>query len=394
VLGVLSHSNPGGELSTLNRVASASAWRVRVRCAIALTLIPVVSCQRSRPATIPQMTPLPYGYLPPSAEHSTYNDCHPQQPSIDTIARITQPLGRIDIDAENPGAVSGVITTRNGKPLVGVNVVIAARNVSVGTDATGTFHIKPLPAGRYALRTRGIGYEPRTDTVEVTATSGVRVRLPLEDDANHIRECLVFGPNLMLYHAKAELGSWGRWLFYLPGELVEEQGVEPKSPVFGAYEYLRMEHMLMDSAFDIISEPRKLNTDPDLYADSIAQQIHRLLAGGVPARNISVLGDSKGALIAMLVSTRLIERDIRYVVLGGCSRSNLTRFPLQFHGNVLSIYEYADTLGGSCATVFRRSTDMGQRKELMLQTGLGHGVFFHPLVEWLAPAIAWIRTPK
>jgi hypothetical protein len=337
------------------------------------------------------VTDRPYGYLPPLPKDWHDLECDGTlQPGIDLESRITKPVGRFVADANAPGVIRGTITTRDNTPLLGANVTIGG-SISEGTDSSGAFHIKRLPAGRYVIHIRAIGYLPRVDTVDVNATEGIRVRIPLRVDDNHLTDACGFG-RFSLSHAKPDPGSWGHWLFFLHDEAVENITRGYLVVNFGEYEYNRIATMLSDSGFDIISEERKHNTDPALYADSVVQQIRRLLAGGVPAKNIAVLGDSKGALIAMLVSTRLENREIRYAVLGGCSTANLAAFPLTFHGNVLSIYEYGDTLGHSCASVFRRSKDMGNRKEIMIETGLGHSVFLHPLMAWLTPSIAWARA--
>ena len=339
------------------------------------------------------ITDRPYGYLPPLPKDWHTRECNGTlQPGIDLESRITKPVGRFVVDANAPGVISGTITTRDNTPLLGVNITIGG-NISEGTDSSGAFHIKRLPAGRYVIHFRAIGYVPRVDTVDVSDAEGIRVRVPLSVDDDHLTDGCGFG-RFMLTHAKPDPGSWGHWLFFLHDEAVENITRGYMEANFGEYEYYRVMRMLGDSGFDMISEERKHNTDPSLYADSVAQQIRRLLAAGVPAKNIAVLGDSKGALIAMLVSTRLDNRDIRYTVLGGCSATNLAAFPPTFHGNVLSIYEYGDTLGHSCAAVFRRSKDMGNRKEIMIETGLGHSVFLHPLMAWLAPSIAWARAGR
>lgn len=339
----------------------------------------------------------PYGYLPKPADDARRGLCGATpQPAIDLESRITQPVGRFVVDTGAAGVISGAVTTRDNKPLAGANVVITQANVSIGTDSTGAFHIKPLPTGRYQLRIRAIGYVPRVDTVEVGVAAGIRVRLPLADDYQLLNDgCgFHFGGPVVLSHAAAAPGPSGRWLFFLADEAVENSTRGDVEVNHGEYEYDRLVATVGDSGFNVISERRKHDTDPSLYADSVTQQIRRLLAGGVPANDIAVLGDSKGALIAMLVSTRLENREIRYAILGGCSAANLAAFPLTFHGHVLSIHEYGDTLGHSCAAVFRRSRDMGNRKEIMLETGLGHSVFAHPLMAWLAPSVAWARAGR
>lgn len=180
-----------------------------------------------------------------------------------------------------------------------------------------------------------------------------------------------------------------RYLFYLHGQILEDQGSEAMHPEFGRYEYDAIVRSLADSGFSVISELRAPNTDPERYADSVAAQVRRLIDAGLPAHSIAVVGVSKGAVIAMLASTRL-SAPIRYVLLANCNDWVLQRFPLQLHGEVLSIFETTDSIGRSCQSLFDRSPSLGRRQELSLNTGLRHGFIFRP-GPWLGPTVAWAR---
>jgi hypothetical protein len=179
-------------------------------------------------------------------------------------------------------------------------------------------------------------------------------------------------------------------LFYLHGRILEDHGVAATHPDFGPYEYVTIAQQFADSGFRVISEVRAANTDPDRYADSVVGQVRRLIRSGVSPSHITVVGASKGAVIAMLVATRL-GTPIRYVLLANCNDWVLQHFPLQLHGDVLSVFEATDPVGRSCQRQFDRSPSLGRRRELRLNTGLGHGFIFRPLREWLGPTIAWAR---
>ena len=60
-------------------------------------------------------------------------------------------------------------------------------------------------------------------------------------------------------------------------------------------------------------------------------------------------------------------------------------------GEVLSIYEASDEIGGSCKPVVDRSPDVKRFSEIRLETGLGHGMLYRPLPEWVKPAAAWAK---
>jgi hypothetical protein len=197
-------------------------------------------------------------------------------------------------------------------------------------------------------------------------------------------------PGRVMPRAPERPAADGRYLFYLHGRIVEDQGVDAVSPEHGPYEYSAIVQQLAASEFAVISEARAPNTHPEVYADSVARQVHHLLASGVHPRNITVIGASKGAVIAMLVSTRL-KAAIRYVLIANCNEYIFRTFSLSLHGDVLSIYEAGDPLGQTCRPLLDQSPELGERQEIRLDTGLRHGFIFRPLEAWVRPALAWAR---
>ena len=182
-----------------------------------------------------------------------------------------------------------------------------------------------------------------------------------------------------------------RYLFYLHGRLVEDHGPDAVSPDYGPYEYSAIIRQLSAEGFTVISGIRPPKTDPQIYSEGVADQIGHLIAAGVAPSHITVVGASKGSVIAMLVSSRLTSA-VRYVLLANCNDYVLKAFSLSLHGDVLSIYEDSDDLGRTCVPLFDQSPDLGRRQEVRLTTGLRHGFIFRPLADWLRPAVAWART--
>jgi hypothetical protein len=190
-------------------------------------------------------------------------------------------------------------------------------------------------------------------------------------------------------HASAQ-----KYLFYLHGKIIEDKGVNAVSPHFGVYRYEAIIDSFREGNFIVMSEVRKSNTNISAYARYIADKIESLLKTGVEAKNITVIGASKGALIAMYVSTFLKNHDLNFVFLAACNEDNFTSFPdLRFHGNILSIYERSDDIGRSCLR-FRdkASSNIIHYKEIELNTGLQHGFIFRPLPEWMKPAMDWANA--
>jgi hypothetical protein len=182
-----------------------------------------------------------------------------------------------------------------------------------------------------------------------------------------------------------------RYLFYLHGRIVQDQGRKAVSPQFGSYEYDEILRSFVSEGFVVISEVRPRGAEPSAYADRIVAQIRRLMDAGVPARNITVVGASMGGSMAMLVSSHLAARDVGYVLLGSCGEGAPTELDGSLHGDVLSIYEASDAIGRSCEAVFERSRDLGRRAEIRISTGRRHGFLYRPLPEWMAPAVRWAR---
>lgn len=152
-----------------------------------------------------------------------------------------------------------------------------------------------------------------------------------------------------------------RYIYYLHGKIVEDAGPRGVSPRFGAYDY------------------------PGIIA--------ALRRGGltVPPTHITVAGASKGAVIASLVSTRLADRPVRYVLMANCNDWLIRTHQPRLSGAVLSIYEASDDVGGSCRPLVRRSPAVTQFREVRLDTGLGHGIVYRPLPAWVRPTIAWAK---
>lgn len=184
-----------------------------------------------------------------------------------------------------------------------------------------------------------------------------------------------------------------KYLFYLHGKIVEDQGAKAVSERYGAYEYDKIIEGFRAEGFNVSSEARAVNTDVEKYAEKVAAQIGELLKNGVAPENITVVGASKGAFIALLVSTFVKNKNVNYVILAGCGVSEEFLKLANLYGNVLSIYEKSDTTG-SCQRLFDDAKGLNKRKEVMLETGLAHGFIYKPMREWLVPTLDWANYQK
>jgi hypothetical protein len=181
-----------------------------------------------------------------------------------------------------------------------------------------------------------------------------------------------------------------RYVIYLPAWIVEETGLRrPTDPAFGVYEYDAILDSLRHAGFVVLSDQRPAHADSDSFATRLAQQVDSLLRLGVSPHAITVIGFSKGGWIAMLASSRLHNPGISFVFMGACGPWAFERPDLHVTGRLLSLYETSDSLGVSCAPLFERGGPGSRSREVALHLGLGHGTFFQPRAEWLAPAVAW-----
>ncbi|HEV2802947.1 MAG TPA: alpha/beta hydrolase [Pyrinomonadaceae bacterium] len=190
---------------------------------------------------------------------------------------------------------------------------------------------------------------------------------------------------------KVDAGA--KYLFYLHGIIVENEGIRPTSPDHGVYEYEQILNTFVERGFVVISEARPKGTDPREYASKVVGQIKRLLDAGVPPRNITAVGASRGGGIAMFASTMLKNRDVNFVILAACGDFSIYRDnKVDLWGNVLSIYDFKESRGvGSCQKFVDSSTGVNRHKEIVVKLGLGHGLLYRPLPEWVDPVIEWAK---
>jgi hypothetical protein len=197
------------------------------------------------------------------------------------------------------------------------------------------------------------------------------------------------------YGFPTQIDPTRRYLFYLHGRIIEDQGLPAISPEFGEYQYQEILSVLESYGFAVISEQRPKNADSWEYAQRTAGHVSELLTAGVPPDSITVVGASKGAAIAAVVSALVGKPEVNYVLLGTCHPTLVEEWKqggLILSGNVLSIYDFADDeYSGSCEQLFSLAEGKGlnHHDEIVLQVGTGHGILYQPLPEWVLPTIRW-----
>lgn len=186
----------------------------------------------------------------------------------------------------------------------------------------------------------------------------------------------------------------GYYLFYLHGRIIEIKGIRPTSEKYGVYEYEKILEALKNKGFYVISEVRTGNVNIGQFAKRVAFQVDELMKKGVPASHITVIGASKGAVMAMQVSTILMNKDLRFVFLASCGDIAFYKYDIDYYGYILSIYDEKDELVGSCNRFAAKSNGLSDYDEIKLKVGTGHGILYKPLKEWIDPAVRWARTAR
>lgn len=186
-----------------------------------------------------------------------------------------------------------------------------------------------------------------------------------------------------------------RYIFYSHGRIIEDQGVPAHSPRFGPYEYVNILETLEGEEFTVISEPRGPDTDVSENARDMKLQIQALLDAKVPASHITIIGASKGAYIASLVSHELANSEINVVLLAGCSQGALLQMieqDMKLFGRVLTIRDMDDVdLAGSCAPILKTSPGVSDFEEILTQEKLSHGLIYTAHPTWVTPAMTWAK---
>ena len=182
-----------------------------------------------------------------------------------------------------------------------------------------------------------------------------------------------------------------KYVFYSHGFIVEGDNPKPVHQRFGTYDFPAIKQALADESYTLIAQHRAANIAPHLHRDALVSAVGRLLDAGVAARNITLVGFSRGGALTIMASDKLKNAQMNYVILAGCAGLVKRHADLQLFGNVLSIYETSDSVG-SCDFVQARSPAISSFSEIAISTGKEHGAFYLPQEQWLSPVKEWLKS--
>lgn len=190
----------------------------------------------------------------------------------------------------------------------------------------------------------------------------------------------------ILSEAPSKPDSSSKYIFYLHGSVEEDEGSTDK--------YETAVEAIADYSDIVISEVRG-DTDPNTYAEKLKVQVNGLIDKGIPAKNISISGFSKGSIISLAAAGAIRNPEVNYVLLAGCSDYLNDKYnvdPKMAVGRILSIYDSEDEKFGSCSGMIS-SSDKVKFKEIEIDSGKGHKLFRIPkekfIEQWRDPLVNW-----
>jgi hypothetical protein len=139
------------------------------------------------------------------------------------IARLSLLLGAdpsalVKDSASRGGAsLSGVVTTRDGHPLEGAQVIVDGSIASVTTDSRGAFALSGLPDGTRMAEARALGYEPVRVRVEPSRAEVRNVTIAMGKRVATLDAVTIFGRHTQRMHdltgfAERRAKGFGRFM--------------------------------------------------------------------------------------------------------------------------------------------------------------------------------------
>ena len=185
-----------------------------------------------------------------------------------------------------------------------------------------------------------------------------------------------------------------KYIYYLHGRIIEIQGKNAVSEEFGKYEFDNIVNAFKDSNTIVIAEVRTENVDYLQYANKVSEEIDSLIELGIKSKDITVIGASKGAIIASNISN-INSNPINYVFLAGNNDYQEEHNDWKFHGQVLCFYDDSDTIAGKNYDHWKNKSNFTTKfEQIKIDKKLGHGFIYKPYKDWVEPTKKWILNQK
>lgn len=185
-----------------------------------------------------------------------------------------------------------------------------------------------------------------------------------------------------------------KYIYYLHGRIIEIQGKNAISEEYGKYEFDSIVNVFKDSNSIVIAEVRTENVDYLQYANKVSKEIDSLVKLGIKSKNITVIGASKGAIIASNISN-INSNPINYVFLAGNNNYQEEHNDWKFHGQVLCFYDDSDNIAGKNYDYWKNKPNYTTKfEQIKIDKKLGHGFLYKPYKEWVEPTKKWIFSQE
>lgn len=185
-----------------------------------------------------------------------------------------------------------------------------------------------------------------------------------------------------------------KYVYYLHGRIIEIQGRNAISEEFGKYEFDDIVEALKDSNTIIIAEVRTENVEYFQYATKVSKEIDSLVDLGIKPEDITVIGASKGAIIASNISSINLN-SINYIFLAGNNTFQEENNDWKFHGQVLCFYDDSDSIAGKNYDYWKNKRNFTTKfEQIKIDKKLGHGFLYKPYNEWVEPSKKWIQNQE
>ncbi len=180
-------------------------------------------------------------------------------------------------------------------------------------------------------------------------------------------------------------------VFYLHPAIVEQEGWNAIHPRFGSFDGDAILEYLASANIKLYADQRDSTVDFYSYTERLDRQVDSLISNKVKPEDISIIGASKGGVIAMYLS-HLNHEPINYVFLASNTVQIDSLYDWSLNGRILAIIEETDSIAfRTYESWIEKSPNILEFKEIKVSTGLNHGIVLKADKQWLNPTKDWIK---
>lgn len=100
---------------------------------------------------------------------------------------------------QNHGKIKGIITTSDGDPAAGVNIILKNTKYGTVSNDDGTFEFNKVKVNSYILQVSLTGYETSETTLNVTENETTSINLQLKVSNKELKEVIISGPKSIVF---------------------------------------------------------------------------------------------------------------------------------------------------------------------------------------------------